>query len=95
MFCCCFSRGGRLVLRNICNTDSSAAEERIVLLTLDLEREKTNQKREIACSMLPQFPTFIIDLILEFEAPTGAENFENAEKEKRFVHVEVWQSFLS
>ena len=66
MICCCCSRGGRFVLNSCCDNGTSS-QERIGLLSEELDRENRKEKRQVICSTIPEFPTFVIDLILEFE----------------------------
>ena len=85
MICCCCNRAGRFVLNSVCCDKEQRVEERIGLLAEEIDREKTKQRREIACSALPNFPTFIIDLILEFEQGTREEKIRIAENETRLA----------
>ena len=82
MLCCCCSQGGRFVLNNL-QQDNAGAEERISLMADELDSAKRRQRHEITSSILTQFPTFIIDLILEFEQDTKQEKIKIYEHESR------------
>ena len=63
-----------------CSGHHLGDEQRIALLTEEIDRERHKQRREILCTNIPQFPTFIIDLILEFEKGSESDKIKNAEE---------------
>ena len=72
MLCPCLSKGGRFVLKATCtrNPEHNAELHQICLLIDQI----TEKRRESAYSALKELPTFIIDLILEFEKESREEN---------------------
>ena len=81
MLCPCLNKGGRFVLKANCTRNPERNREKHhISLLID---QNTKKRRESAYSALKELPTFIIDLILEFEKETHQENIQNAMSEMR------------